>query len=168
MRDEAVIALLLVLVIASAGAGYYVGSSRQTTTATLTETIPMNSTASSSTISTTCTIPDDGEVIMQVLNSTNGKPIASAPVQIDFLEPVCPPNPHTITALSPTMTNGTGFVAIGGEVGDYTLSVGDYGYTTSATVGPGQVACITLGIPSGETHITYTGFETLGMCSFGF
>jgi hypothetical protein len=123
---------------------------------------------SSSTILTTCTIPDSGEVIMQVLNSTDGRPIASAPVQVEFLEPVCPPNPHTMTTLSPMMTNGTGYVAIGGEVGDYTLSVSDYGYSASASVGPGQIACITLGIPGGETHVTYTGLMTSSMCRFGF
>ena len=122
---------------------------------------------SSSTISTLCTIPDDGEVIMQVLNSTDGKPVASAPVQVEFLEPVCPPNPHTFATLSPQMTNGTGYVSVGGEVGDYTLSVGVYGYSASASVGPGQVACITLGIPSGETHVTYTGFMATSVCQFG-
>lgn len=126
-------------------------------------------TTSSSTILTMCTIPDSGEVIMQVLNSTDGRPIASAPVQVEFLEPVCPPNPHTMTTLSPMMTNGTGFVVTGGEVGDYTLSVSGYAYSASATVGPGQIACVTLGIPSGETHITYTGFMALSVsCRFGF
>ena len=131
-----------------------------------------NSTSGSTSNSTffTCTIPDSGEVIMQVLNSTDGRPIASAPVQVEFLEPVCPPNPHTVTTLSPSVTNGTGYVAVGGEVGDYTLSVSGYGYSASAsaTVGPGQIACITLGIPSGETHVTYTGLMATSMCHFGF
>ena len=43
MRDEAVIAMLLVLVIASAGAGYYVGNSSSetsTTTSTMAYTVP--------------------------------------------------------------------------------------------------------------------------------
>ena len=123
---------------------------------------------SSSTVLTLCTIPDSGEVIMQVLNSTDGRPVVSALVQVEFLEPVCPPNPHTITTLSPTMTNGTGYVTIGGEVGEYTLSVGGYAYSVSAAVGPGQIACVTLGIPSGETHVTYTGFMATSMCRFGF
>jgi hypothetical protein len=123
--------------------------------------------ASTSTISTVCTIPDSGEVIMQVLNSTDRKPVASAPVQIYFLEPVCPPNPHTPTTLSPMMTNGTGYVSIGGEVGEYTLSVEGTWYSASATVGPGQIACITLGIPSGDTHITYTGLMATSVCHFG-
>jgi hypothetical protein len=122
---------------------------------------------SSSVVSTVCTIPDSGEVIMQVLNSTDGKPIASALVQVEFLEPPCPPNPHTITTLRPVMTNGTGYVIVDGEVGYYTLSVGDHGYSASAGVGPGQIACITLGIPSGETHITYTGLMATSVCRFG-
>ena len=65
------------------------------------------------------------------------------------------------------MTNGAGYVTVGGEVGDYTLSVGGYEYSASANVGPGQIACITLGIPSGETHITCTGFMATSMCRFG-
>ena len=125
-------------------------------------------TTSIATISTVCTIPDSGEVIMQLLNSTSGRPIASAPVQVEFLEPLCPPNPHTVITLSPMMTNSTGYVAVGGEVGDYTFRVSSYEYSASATVGPGQIACITLGIPSGETHVTYSGFMATTMCHFGF
>ena len=66
------------------------------------------------------------------------------------------------------MTNGTGYVVIGGEVSDYTLSVSGYEYSASTTVGPGQIACITLGIPSGETHVTYTELVATSMCHFGF
>jgi hypothetical protein len=160
MRNGAVAALLAVAILAGAGAGYLVGSQLKGS--------GTSGTSSSSTVLTTCTIPDSGEVIMQVLNSTDGRPIVSTPVQVEFLEPVCPPNPYTVTTLSPMMTNGTGYVTIGGEVGDYTLSVSGYGYSASATVGPGQIVCITLGIPSGETHITYTGLMTSSMCHFGF
>ena len=46
MRDEAVIALLIVLVVASAGAGYYIGtSSGRTTTSTTTSTVTSWSTS---------------------------------------------------------------------------------------------------------------------------
>jgi hypothetical protein len=122
---------------------------------------------SSSTILTICTIPDEGQVIMQVLNSTNGRPIPSAPVQAEFLAPECPPNPHTTVTLNTTLTNSTGYVAFGGEVGEWFLSVDGYAYSVSATTLPGQIACVTLGIPSGETHITYSGFLEPS-CRFGF
>ena len=162
MRNQTVAIVMVIVMVMAFLAG--LGSST-----VLLRGSSASGTTSSSTILTTCTIPDSGEVIMQVLNSTDGKPIASAPVQVEFLEPVCPPNPHTVTTLSPMMTNGTGYVTISGEVGDYTLSVSGYGYSASATVGPGQIACITLGIPSGETHVSYTGFEALSVsCRFGF
>jgi len=161
MRNQTVAVIIVAVIVLAFLAG--LGSST-----VLLKGGSASGTTSSSTILTTCTIPDSGEVIMQVLNSTDGRPIASAPVQVEFLEPVCPPNPHTMTTLSPTTTNGTGYVAIGGEVGDYTLSISGYGYSASAAVGPGQIACITLGIPSGETHVTYTGLMASSMCHFGF
>ncbi len=160
MRNGAVAAVLVIVVVLAFLAG--LGSS----TVILKSSNTLGIT-SSSTISYTCTIPDSGEVIMQVLSSADGRPIASTPVQVEFLEPVCPPNPHTPTTLSPMTTNGTGYVAVGGEVGEYTLSVNGYQYSASATVGPGQFACITLGIPSGETRTTYTGFMAISMCHFG-
>jgi len=161
MRNETVAVIMVAVIVLAFLAG--LGSST-----ILLKGSSASEATSSSTILTMCTIPDSGEVIMQVLNSTDGKPIASAPIQVEFLEPVCPPNPHTVTTLSPFMTNGTGYVAVGGEVGDYTFGVSGYGYSASATVGPGQIACITLGIPSGETHVTYTGLMTSSMCRFGF
>ncbi len=162
MRNETA-AIMMVVVIALA---FLAGLSSSTI---LLKGGSTSGVTSSSSILTICTIPDSGEVIMQVLNSTDGRPIVLAPVQVEFLEPVCPPNPHTVTTLSPTTTNGTGYVAIGGEVGEYTLSVSGYAYSATATVGPGQIACVTLGIPSGETHVTYTGLMALSVsCRFGF
>ena len=162
MRNEAVAVIIVIFVVLAFLAG--LGSSTVLLRGGSTSGI-----TSSSNISTICTIPDSGAVIMQVLNSTNGRPIVSAPVQVEFLEPECPPSPRTVTTLSQMMTNGTGYVAIGGEVGDYTLSVRGYAYSASATVGPGQIACVTLGIPSGETHVTYSGFMAASVsCRFGF
>jgi len=160
MKNETVAVVLVIILVMAFLAG--LGSSTVLLKANST-----SGTTSSSTISTTCTIPDEGQVIMQVLNSTNGRPIPSAPVQAEFLAPECPPNPHTTVTLNTTLTNSTGYVTFGGEVGEWYLSVSGYVYSVTATTLPGQIACVTFGIPSGETHIMYSGFLEPS-CRFGF
>ena len=159
MKNETVAVALVITLVLAFLAG--LGSS--------TVLLKGNSTSgstSSSTILTMCTIPDEGEVIMQVLNSTNGRPIPSAPVQAEFLAPECPPNPHTTVTLNTTLTNSTGFVTFGGEVGEWYLRASGYAYSVGATTLPGQITCVTLGIPSGDTSITYSGF-LVPSCQFG-
>lgn len=155
MRNAAIASLLVVAILVGAGAGYFIGVDS------------VSSSTSQTSVATTCTIPDEGEVMMQVLNSTNGDPIGSAQVQAQFLAPECQPNPHTITTLSPMTTNSSGYVTLGGEVGEYILGVVGSGYSVGVAVGPGQIACLTIGIPSGETHVTYTGFMATSLCHFG-
>jgi hypothetical protein len=121
---------------------------------------------SSSAISTSCTILAEGQVIMQVVNSTTGNPIPSATVQAEFLPPECPPNPNTTSTSSPMVTNGTGFVTFGGEVGNWYLTVNGYGYPVEVSTLPERSTCVTFGLPSGDTSITYSGFLESG-CQFG-
>jgi hypothetical protein len=115
-----------------------------------------SATTASSSISTVCSIAAEGEVVLQILNSTTGEPIGSAPVQAQFLAPECPPNAHTTTTLNMTLTNSTGFVVLGGEVGQYYLGVDGYAYTVVVSALPERATCVTLSIPSGETHIAYS------------
>jgi len=112
--------------------------------------------ASGSSASTTCVISAEGEVVLQVLNSTSGRPVASASVQAQFLALACPPNPHTTTTLNATVTNSTGFVVFGGVVGQYSLSVDGYAYPLVVSALPERTTCVTLSLPSGETHIAYS------------
>jgi len=130
------------------------------------QTSTSESNINSSTISTSCTILAEGQVILQVVNSTNDKPIPSATVQAEFLAPQCPPNPHTTTTLSPMTTNGTGFVTFGGEVGNWYLTVNGYGYPVEVSTLPERNTCVTFGLPSGNTSITYSGFLE-SSCQFG-
>jgi len=63
-------------------------------------------------------------------------------------------------------TNGTGFVVFGGEVGDWYLTVNGYGYPVEVSTLPERNTCVTFGLPSGNTSITYSGtFES--SCQFG-
>ncbi|HZY95114.1 MAG TPA: hypothetical protein VFE98_09730 [Candidatus Bathyarchaeia archaeon] len=114
-------------------------------------------TTTTSSVSTVCTIMAEGEIIMQVLNSESGKPIGGVLVRSQFLPPECPPNPHNTVTLNTTMTNGAGFVILGGEVGEYYLSVDGNGYPgVTLSILPERATCVTLNIPSGETRITYS------------
>jgi hypothetical protein len=149
MKNETV-AIIMVAVIVLAFVGG-LGSSTLILRGSSTST-----TTTSSSISTTCVISAEGEVVLQVLNSTSGKPISSEPVQAQFLAPECPPNPHTTTTLNQTITNSTGFVTFGGEVGQYYLNMDNYAYSAVVSTLPERTTCVTLSIPSGETNITYS------------
>ncbi|MGD0319069.1 MAG: hypothetical protein ABSB56_05200 [Nitrososphaerales archaeon] len=149
MKNETVAAIMVTVTVLAFVAG--LGSSTLILRGSNTST-----TTTSSSISEVCSISAEGEVILQVLNSTSGKPIGSAPVHAQFLAPECPPNVDTTTTLSTTMTNSTGFITFGGEVGQYYLSVDGYTYSVVVSALPERVTCVTLGIPSGETNITYS------------
>ena len=147
MKNETVAAIIFAVIVLAFVAG--LGSStllRGSST----------STATSSSISTECMILAEDEVVLQVLNSSSGKPIGAVPVHAQVVAPECTPNAYTTTTLSATMTNSTGFVTFGSELGQYNLSVDGYAYSVIASVLPERVTCVTLGIPSGETNITYS------------
>ena len=112
----------------------------------------------SSSISTMCTIPDEGAVVLQVLNSTTGKPIAFAPVFAQFVSEACSQNSYTAFDLNTTMTNATGYAVFAGELGEYHLNLHTLGNYFVDVSNPGETACVTLSIPSGETQITYSGY----------
>ncbi len=112
------------------------------------------STTSSSSVPTLCTVAAEGQLILQVLNSTNGKPVAFAPVYGQFISGCS----YIPINLNGTSTNATGFVTFGGEVGEYHLNLHTLGnYFVYASTNPGETTCVTLSIPSRETHITYGG-----------
>ncbi len=103
---------------------------------------------------TLCTVAAEGQLILQVLNSTNGKPVAFAPIYGQFVSGCS----YTPINLNGTTTNATGFVKFGGEVGEYHLNLHTLGnYFVDASTNPGETTCVTLSIPSRETHITYGG-----------
>jgi len=99
MRDEVAIALLIVLVTASSGAGYYVGnSSLQTRTTNVTETIPTSSTVTQTEIeveSTTLTLTQSSTYTLTEVSSAN----ASVAVALGCLAT------HPLEAM--TLSNGT-------------------------------------------------------------
>ena len=151
MRNGVVAALLVVAILAGAGAGYLVSvnvSGNKTS----------NSTTTTTSISTECTVNAEGGVLLLVLNSTSGKSIPDAPVQAQVTPFYCNSTPPTTISLNTTMTNGTGHAEFGADLGIYHLTLTTYGnYFVYASTLPEQTTCVTLSIPSGETTIRYSG-----------
>jgi hypothetical protein len=149
MRNETVAVIMVIVIVSAFLAG--LGSS-----AILSKN---GSATGTTTTSTTCVIPDEGQVLLQVMNSTSGRPIADAPVYAQFLSQGCSPNTYTVVDLSTTLTNATGFVTFSGEVGEFHLNLHTFGnYFVDVSTNPGETACVTLGIPNGTTNIAYSGF----------
>jgi len=151
VRSEVIAALLVVAIIAGAGVGYLVGvnvSGNHTS----------NGTTTTTSLSTECTVAAEGQVLLLVLNSTNGKAIPDAPVQAQVTPFYCNSTPPSTISLNTTMTNSTGYVEFGPDLGIYHLTLNTYGnYFVYASTLPEQTTCVTLSIPSGETTIKYSG-----------
>lgn len=147
MRNGAVAAAVVAVAIVAFAAGFEASSVIPRTGGTV---------SSTSTVSTLCTIPAEGSLILTILNSSTGKPLPSVPVQLQNLPPACAPNPHTTETLG-TMTTGSNGTITTGGLGEFYLMV-DYSgsYLVEANIGPVKTTCVTLSIPSGEVHIQYS------------
>ena len=116
-----------------------------------------SSATTSSGLSTSCMIPDEGDLVMKVVNSSTGTPIGAVPVQVENLYPECPPNPHTIQDIGTMDTNGSGILLLGGLGEDYlNVTYGRQSYSVNASIGPESTTCVTLGIPSGDLSVSYS------------
>lgn len=112
--------------------------------------------SSSSGIPTTCELTAAGGIVMEVLNSSSGSPIGSLPVQVEYLQEPCPPNPHTTENLGVLDTNGSGIISVGG-LGEYYFRFPTYGsYSVNASIAPERVACVTVSLPSQQLQINYS------------
>ena len=152
MKNGAVAALLVVAILAGAAVGHFVGVSTSETQS------GESTTTTSTTTSTQCQVSAEGAVLLQVVNSTSGKPIPSVPVQAQVTPFYCNSTPPTTISLNTTLTNGTGFAGFGDELGEYHLTLYSLGnYFVYASTLPEQTTCVTLSIPSGETVIKYSG-----------
>jgi hypothetical protein len=121
-------------------------------------TLVSSSTVSSnaSGMSTTCELTAYGSVVLRVLNSSSDTPIGSVPVQVEYLQVPCPPNPQTTENLGVLKTNGSGIVSVGG-LGEYYFRFPTYGsYSVNASIAPERVVCVTVSFPSAQLRINYS------------
>jgi hypothetical protein len=169
MRKEFATLIVVLVIVLAFGSGFSSAAFTRNTMATVTKTLTLVSTASSSgiqiatssSVSATCIIPDESELIVRVLNSSNGEPIGALPIQVENLYPICPPNPHTIENLGTMNTNASGIIMLSGLGEDY-LTINYFGrFSVNASLGPEGITCVMLGIPSGDVDISYSQpFET--------
>jgi len=151
MKSEVIAALLVVAIIAGAGAGYLVGVD-------VSENQASKGTTTTTSLSTECTVNAEGQVLLLVLNSTSGKAIPNTPVQAQVTPFYCNSTPPSTISLNTTMTNSTGYAEFGADLGIYHLTLSTYGnYFVYASSLPEQTTCVTVSIPSGETTIKYSG-----------
>lgn len=151
MNNKTVAVIVALAIVLAFAAGFGTSTTFPKSSSSITTT-----SSTISTISTVCTIPVEGNLILQVLNSTSGKPIGSVPVHVEYLAPDCSPNPHTIEDLGLMSTDTNGTLTIGG-LGEYYFNVSYFGsYSVEAGVEPVRATCVTLSTPSTEVHIAYS------------
>jgi len=156
---------MAVVIVIAIGLAFAAGFTTATFNSRIGPTAPSSSsTSSTSAVSTLCTIPDEGGLVLRILNSSTGQPISSVPVQVQNLYPECPPNPHTTENLGVMTTDANGTIITGG-LGEFYFGVNDSGYySVDAGIKLGGTTCVTLEIPSGEVHIWYSGLYASTAC----
>ncbi len=161
------VAITVAAVIISATFFVALGSST-----TVTKTVLGTSTSSSA--GSACTFASEGFLLMKVLNSSDGEPISSLPVQVEALQPACSSSPSVKEDLGTMDTNASGFLSLGGPYDWYyfAVSVGLRSYSVNTSISAGALTCVTLGLPSGDLNITqacnladYFGHQTTSSTS---
>jgi len=100
----------------------------------------------------TCSIPPGGNVVVSVVNSTNGLPIAFVPVHIKWQTGWCAPTQISKNFVIPT--NSSGLIELYGT-GGYYMNVSYDGNFSFFAMSPSinQTTLVRLEIPSG--HVIY-------------
>ena len=104
----------------------------------------------------TCTFAAEGFLLMKVVDSSNGQPAGSLPVQVEAFYPSCLTSPAHTEKLGTVDTNASGFLSLSGSYDWYylTMSQGSLSYDVNASISAGSLTCVTLGIPSGILNVT--------------
>ena len=156
MRKEALGTIVIALIAIAFVAGYEVSSSKTAKTITVTGGHSSSTSYTSGSNATTCYFTAWGTVNLKVLNSSNGQPLGSLPVHVEYFPPPCPPTPHTTQDQGIMDTNASGLISVGG-LGEYYFSFPTFGdYSVNASIQPERVACVTLSLPSQELQVNYS------------
>jgi hypothetical protein len=149
MRNEPVIALLVIAIVASAGAGYLVGVSNQR---------PSTSGSSSTATTTpTCDIALRGSVLYVKVSLDGARtPVTSATVDAVPVE-TCNGVNTTIPIIMQPTVNATGVATLDASYDTFYSVVVHYGtrsYPFMAFVQNSLATCASLSVPSGNLSIT--------------
>jgi len=163
MRNEALIALILVLVIASAGAGYYIGSTNQQTTTV----VSVINNSKSNSVYATC-IQTVSAPLYLIVKNNSGAPIPSQPlsIQAHLLEGFaynkttneCDAIRSTHLWMNETGSDGKIELGMTGDVFNITTIYLGRTYQVNADAeGAESAECVTLSLPLGAVNMTYAG-----------
>ena len=169
MRNDVIASLLVVAILAGAGAGYFAGSSnRQTTTTTVVSASTLTSTSVETISTDPCVIMGQpAGMFLKIASDNGGAPIAGAQVIAihkqadDYCNGVLFRGNFTMISFT---TNGTTswYSLDSTNDGSYSVVVAYSGhlYNLSAQMHPVSVTCAALFITSGRTNVTSTEFRT--------
>jgi hypothetical protein len=152
MRDEVVAALVIVLVVASAGVGYFVGSSRQRTTTSV-STTTLTATAIKTTSTSCIQTGIHGSLYVRVVTDNTDRPVVGDNVTVTILD-YCNNSEQRIPL---GYTNSSGYTSSPADwTGDLLVNVtnvfsgASYMFLAQTS---GAVSLATLSLPSGLTVI---------------
>jgi hypothetical protein len=170
MRNRVVAVLLVVAILAGAGAGYFASSSLRPT-ATTTTTSFLTTTATTTEVvtsytSTSCIITGQpGGISVRFLNGNTMAPVAgvyvvalSTPFYCSGGIGLTPAGPQTVAIFT---TNGTEWYPLSSDNNaaySITAFYAGHSYNFMANLRPVSFTCATLYLPSGQTNVTITTF----------
>lgn len=170
MRNGVVASLLVVVVIASAGVGYFVGVNHATSTSASSPSSKSTGTLSEttqSTVSVTC-VQTLSAPLYLIVKDDNGTPIPDQPLSIQARLLVGLAYNSTTescdrilsTQLWANETGSDGKIELGatGDIFNVTTSyLGKTYYVNADAEGAESAECITLSLPSGAVNTTFAG-----------
>jgi hypothetical protein len=158
MKNEVIASLLVVAVIAGAGAGYFIGNTQGTamvSTKTVTASIQTTGTEITQT-STDCTISAEGTGFFVTVETDSGLPVAGAQVSGSRITEygsgsMCE------QSIGSQFTNSSGTVLITNNMGSYNALTVQYqgkNYAINGPIVPMETTYILLKVPSGNYSIS--------------
>ena len=177
MRNGVIASLLVIAILAGAGAGYLVGGQvnvrTTTTTKQLTTTFTLvgsGGTLETTTVTTTelittstmCSISGQpGGIFLRVLSDSTSQPVSSVVVTAVNTPFQCDGSPATSKTVDMFTTNGTEWRPLPSDNNYQYFIIANYQghtFTFTATLEPVSETCATLYVPSGRTNTTITEF----------
>jgi hypothetical protein len=164
LKNE-LVAIVLVVTIASLALNVYQYSSPRSVTVTTSFNTSTTITASVNTSNTCIIVGQPAGILFRVLADSTLEPVAGVSVTAINTPALCNGSPATSQTFDTFTTNGTEWLPLPSDNNYQYSFVANYlgqTYAFTATLGPVSMTCTTLLVPSGRTNVTIT--EGGGAC----